>query len=162
MSVPVRNNGEPNEPFILVSRRSFVVICAYNHLGQLLFVNQHRFAANRSSLELPQGELEDGESPTTAAIRELVEETGVLVPASAVLDANVQIYEAADWCQASGHLCFVNIANHCGRLYQPEFNVEWLNPLEFDAFIDKGRVIDATTIAAVHIFMSKRNGLDSA
>jgi ADP-ribose pyrophosphatase len=44
--------------------------------GRVVLVRQHRPVWNRSSWECPAGHAEPGESPETAARRELAEETG--------------------------------------------------------------------------------------
>jgi ADP-ribose pyrophosphatase len=44
--------------------------------GEVVLVRQYRHAVRRTLLELPAGKIDPGESPLTAAKRELLEETG--------------------------------------------------------------------------------------
>jgi len=46
--------------------------------NSILLVNQFRHLVNRSSWEIPGGRVEDSESPESGAIRECLEETGML------------------------------------------------------------------------------------
>lgn len=90
--------------------------------GQVIFVNQFRYALNKVTLEVPAGKLEKGEDPMEAALRELSEETGVeaktIVPMGALyttpalMDEIIYMYIATDLSQGEQHLDedeFVNV-----------------------------------------------------
>lgn len=47
--------------------------------GKIALIRQYRHSVNQWLLELPCGQIEDGESPATGAVRELKEETGLSV-----------------------------------------------------------------------------------
>ena len=60
----------------VVEHRRAVVVLAENGAGEILMVNQFRYPAGEVMLELPAGVVERGEDCSSAAERELREETG--------------------------------------------------------------------------------------
>jgi ADP-ribose pyrophosphatase len=68
-------SAEPQE-FYSVRPPDYVVVLAVTEDGRIPLVRQFRAAVERSSLELPGGLLDPGETPETCALRELQEETG--------------------------------------------------------------------------------------
>lgn len=90
--------------------------------GEVIFVNQFRYALDRVTLEVPAGKLEKGEDPMEAALRELSEETGVraehiepldaLYTSPALIDEIIYMYIATGISQGEQHLDddeFVNV-----------------------------------------------------
>ncbi len=82
--------------------------------GEVIFVNQFRYALDRVTLEVPAGKLEKGEDPTEAALRELSEETGItaekiepldaLYTSPALIDEIIYMYIATGLSQGEQHL----------------------------------------------------------
>ena len=82
--------------------------------GEVIFVNQFRYALDRVTLEVPAGKLEKGEDPMEAALRELSEETGVtaqniepldaLYTSPALIDEIIYMYIATGLSQGEQHL----------------------------------------------------------
>ena len=60
----------------LVDHPGGVCVAAVNENGELLLVEQYRYAFKTELIEFPAGKLEPGEDPLEAAKRELIEETG--------------------------------------------------------------------------------------
>ena len=60
----------------IVEHPGGVTLAALTDNGELIFVDQFRYAYMKVLLELPAGKLEKGEDPLEAGKRELLEETG--------------------------------------------------------------------------------------
>ncbi len=63
-------------PYYSLRVPDFAVIVALTGDGRMLAVRQYRPSVERYTVELPSGLVDPGESPTQAARRELLEETG--------------------------------------------------------------------------------------
>ena len=61
----------------LLTHPGAIAIIPLDEQGRILFVRQFRPAAWQEVLEIPAGTLEKGEDPSTCALRELREETGM-------------------------------------------------------------------------------------
>lgn len=68
-------NGKETEREV-VRHKNAAAVVAVNDKGDLLMVQQHRYAIDQKQQELPAGLLDEGETPLVAAKRELLEETG--------------------------------------------------------------------------------------
>lgn len=64
------------ETFYAISQPDYLVALAITPENRILLVRQYRPAIEQFSLELPAGMLEQGETPSDAIERELLEETG--------------------------------------------------------------------------------------
>ncbi|MBN1498687.1 MAG: NUDIX hydrolase [Spirochaetes bacterium] len=62
--------------FSVIETSDWVNVIAETDDGRVLFIRQHRLGTDEITLEIPAGLIEPGESPETAAARELLEETG--------------------------------------------------------------------------------------
>jgi ADP-ribose pyrophosphatase len=74
--IVMRKTAGSEDPHYLINSTDFVSIVAVNSQGKLLLVRQFRPAISGTSLELPSGHVETGETPEEAARKELLEETG--------------------------------------------------------------------------------------
>lgn len=69
-------DGKIAEGYYHVSRPDYVLVLALNEKNQIIVEHQYRRGGDDFFLELPAGWIDEGESPETAGLRELKEETG--------------------------------------------------------------------------------------
>jgi 8-oxo-dGTP pyrophosphatase MutT (NUDIX family) len=67
--------GQKHE-FYIIDSPDWVNVIPITADGKVILVEQYRFGTKESSLEIPGGMLDHGETPGSAASRELLEETG--------------------------------------------------------------------------------------
>ncbi len=90
--------------------------------GQILLTRQFRFIANRISMEIPGGAVEDGEQPMNAAVRECFEETGIrcLNPQPLIkFQPDLDTYHNPTFISASDQLEGANNMEHERFLWMP-------------------------------------------
>jgi ADP-ribose pyrophosphatase len=88
------DNGRESKREI-VEHRGAVAMVPLTEDGNVLMIEQFRLATGRIMLELPAGTLDHGESPLSAAERELEEEVGMRAGAMQELGA---FFVSPGWC----------------------------------------------------------------
>jgi len=73
--VDAKINGSERKYFVTDTGSRAGIVVVRN--GAVLLVKQHRLLVEGLSLEIPGGQVEQGETPEVAAVRECLEETGV-------------------------------------------------------------------------------------
>ncbi len=64
------------KPFYVIQAPEWINVMALTESNEVVLVEQYRFGVDESTLEIPGGMVDAGESPLEAAKRELLEETG--------------------------------------------------------------------------------------
>ena len=143
--------GKEHSFFILEST-SWVNIIPLTSDGKVVMVKQYRHGAGEVTLEIPGGLVEEGDTPETAAMRELVEETGYTARKVSAL-GNVQPNPAIQ-----NNRCYSFIA-HDVRLTREQSQDEKedievvLKPIsEIPAAIRNGEITHALVLAAFYRF----------
>lgn len=135
--------------FFAINSPDFVNVVALTERGECVLVEQWRHGAQAVTLEIPGGLVDAGESPETAARRELLEETG---------------FSASQWLQVGQCLpnaaiqtnrCTTFLALGATRVADPSFDdtehcVLHLTPWpEVVSMVRDGRIDHALVVAAV-------------
>ncbi len=132
--------------------RDFCVIVALNG-GRLIAIENYRYPADDWFLELPAGHLEEGETPTQAASRELEEETGYRSQNSVYLGW----YYVSSRTLQKGHVLFCDQPTKTAtRREESELQrVKLVTPRYLEDKIRRNEVKHAATIIAYTIAKSR-------
>lgn len=138
------------DPFYVLDEHDWACVVPVLSDGRLVVVEQYRHGAQRVTWELPAGDLDEGEDPAAAALRELNEETGYVATAAPV-DLGALWPEPAR-NRARGYCFAVAVAArpHAQQTDASEdICVVTLDHAEVDAAIADGRFAHAVHVAAV-------------
>ena len=132
----------------LVEHHGGVCVAALTDEGNLLFVRQFRYPYGRVLLELPAGQLEKGEDPLSAGMRELEEECGVV--AEKVFPMGT-VYPTVAYCTEIIHLFLAQgLSKTRQHLDDGEFlSVEEIPLKEAVKLVMNGEISDSKTVALI-------------
>lgn len=152
-SVGYRAEGSGNEgKFDVLEAKDWVNVVPVLKNGNLLLVEQFRFGVGEITLEFPAGQVESGQTPLSAARRELQEETG---------GVGETVEEIG---QSYGNPAF--LSNHCyhyvargvelghARELDEHEEIEYreASPVEVSEWIAAGRIKNPHSIASWYFF----------
>jgi ADP-ribose pyrophosphatase len=138
----------------VVSHPGAVVMLAVDSEGRILWITQHRWAAQRRLLELPAGTLEAGETPETTARRELMEEVGF---SASTWERLGGFYSAPGFCSEYLHAYLATdlTEQHADGDEDEDIEVVPLTLTESLARIDAGEVEDAKSLSAMLLYLRR-------
>ncbi len=122
---------------------------------RLVLVHNYRVAVDDRLWELPAGTLEPGEPPRDAAGRELQEETGYR---AARIEHLSDFYTSPGFCDELMRVFTADELQFVGQRLEPHEQIEVgvVTTDEAMAMVADGRIIDAKTIAALHLWARQR------
>jgi ADP-ribose pyrophosphatase len=123
--------------------------------GKVLFVRQYRPAIGASTLEIPAGLIDEGETPEEAAKRELAEEAGL----TGELEYLVGFYLSPGFCNEKLHV--FRAKNLQAAYAEPDADedliIEWHDPGQVLQDARDGRVeISASAMAGILFYLGER------
>lgn len=136
----------------IVRHPGAAVVLARTADGRFVLVRQYRKAVERELVEAVAGTLEPGEEPESCARRELEEETGHRAVGVRPLGT---AFPAPGYTEEKLHLFFAETPNRPGKA-RPEddekIQVVYATAGELSEMIEDGRINDAKTIVAWHLY----------
>lgn len=132
---------------IVAHKGSAVIVPVFDDKTVAL-VRQYRHAAGKYLLEIPAGSLDEGESPETAAIRELEEEIGVT---AAKLEKTAEFYVSPGFLTEKMFVFLATELTETSQNLESDelIEIERLSfPQAFD-LIRNGQIADAKTIVGL-------------
>ncbi len=138
----------------VIEHSGAVVIVPVDAEGRIVWIRQHRWAAQRELLELPAGTLEPDEAAAATARRELIEETGF---AAATWQKLGGFFSAPGFCEEYLHCYLATDLTPESADGDEDEDIE-TEPLSLDeslARIDRGEVEDAKSLAGVFLYLRK-------
>lgn len=136
------------EDFFVLRAPDWVQIVPLLPDGRFVMVDQFRHGTRRVTIEFPAGIVEDGETPTECAIRELEEETGYVAGSAEIVgrvDPNAALQD---------NELFIVVLRDCeprGSVNQDareRIRTRIVDPDEVDGLIERGEFRDAYGIIA--------------
>lgn len=144
--------------FFRIESAPWVNIVALTQAEEFVMIRQYRHGAAKTTLEIPGGLVDAGETPEVAAVRELLEETGYAagrvqkigaVNPNPALFANRVHTFLATGCRLQGEI--QNTATE-------QTEVELLTPAQLRACINANEVDHALVIAALYWYEQHARG----
>ncbi len=140
----------------IIEHGQAVVLVAEDSDGRVLLVRQYRKAVERFMLELPAGNMNSGEEPEAAALREMQEETGFL---PGRLERLGGFFAAPGYCEQYLHL-FLAIDLKPDPLPADEDEDIELIPTPWDeipGLLESGHICDAKSVAGLWWALARRS-----
>ena len=152
-------SGTEIEPWYVIEAADWVTMVPVLPDGRIVLIEQYRHGAKRVCRELPAGNIDAGEDPAAAAVRELAEETGFRAAAPPLLLGTFWPEPARSRATATGFLV------RC----LPDAGLQQLDHAEDIAVValseaeifgpDHGGIVHAAQLAFLHLARPHLAGL---
>jgi ADP-ribose pyrophosphatase len=134
----------------IVEHPGAVAIVAVDREGMVNVVRQYREAARKHLVELPAGTLEDGETPSESARRELEEETGLTGGSWSEISA---FFTTPGFCRERMHLFFAEDLDRGDAAPDADEDVEVIRWPVGELEEHLGEIEDAKTLVGLLLYL---------
>lgn len=136
VNLVTRFTDESPEPYLHLRTQDYVAIIAL-HENRITLVKQFRIALNIETIELPSGLIEPGQTPISAALRELEEEAG-LIPTSEAISLPVQYVDSARLETRVSPFFFKSTIKKEGWVAEADITPLWIEKEDLTKALDSG------------------------
>ena len=127
---------ESSEPYLHFRTQDYVAVIAI-YENKITLVKQFRIALNIETIELPSGLIDPGQSPISAAWRELEEEAG-LIPTSEAISLPVQYIDSARLETRVSPFFFQSTKKKEGWVAEADITPFWIDKEDLTKALDSG------------------------
>lgn len=148
-------SGRVVDDYLVGVLEDYALVVAVTRGGDVVLTRQWKQGVRRVTLELPGGKVDDGETPTEAAARELREESGYEAPQLELLASlDVDASKAAN----QGHVFLGRDAEllHAPEPHEMEAPATVLVPLaEIAATVERGEIGGSASVAGLLLALGR-------
>jgi ADP-ribose pyrophosphatase len=142
-------SGDVIDDYSVVDLPDGVLVVATDTSGRLLLFEEYKYAVDSYVLTFPAGGIDKGESPTDAALRELLEETGYAADKATLLSST---YPYPSKLEHITHIVRVENAvltsTHTQDITETIKPLELVEPSEIPRLIREGRITATYMLAS--------------
>ncbi len=147
--------------FYIVERPDFVVIVPQTKKGKLILVQQYRHGVEKLLLNFPMGYINPKEKPKNAALRELSEETGLVVQDVRLLGS---FFLSPPFMKTKGYIFSavnISVPSENSKVSSMKFDKQEIKKVislsqpEIEKRIHSGEICDFTSVCSYLLFKKK-------